>query len=321
MKKQSKLIIILLAVLVLAVGGLIAVKKLAANEAEEETEPALTAFSADMDSITSVSWKNPGTELCVLADDSGKWHFIEDKKFPLDSQIVEEMLYAVSNVEASVLVTEKTDDLGQYGLADPDYRIVLKTKSGEVPELYVGSYNSGAGAYYFRSSESDSVYLVGSTLPDTFGKGLFDLAEKEDIPEIDGFTAMTVKTEKGEITVTAATSGYTVEVNGEKKAVDPEKAETIESELAGFGWDSCVSYTGDLENFGLDKPFATLHIDFLLHNGDDEEAAPCDLDLLFGSVTDDGKRYACIKDSSMIYTVDENSVVDLLITDPAELVK
>ena len=53
---------------------------------------------------------------------------------------------------------------------------------------FIGAQNTLTGEYYLKLSESDSIYMVDSTLWDAYACGLYALAETEDIPNMSTIT-------------------------------------------------------------------------------------------------------------------------------------
>jgi hypothetical protein len=62
---------------------------------------------------------------------------------------------------ATQKVAEHAADLAQYGLAKPQWRIRL---NGQGPALEIGALNPAVKGYYARWSDSETVYLIDTSL-------------------------------------------------------------------------------------------------------------------------------------------------------------
>ncbi|MBQ4339131.1 MAG: DUF4340 domain-containing protein [Clostridia bacterium] len=324
MKKSVKLLILLLVLAVLT-GGYAAVRYFdtAKNNTDEvQEEQLIIAASLDSSAVTSLSWKNSNTEINLVLKEN-EWQYIEDSGFPVDQTYPEEILKAVSEVTASRIVSEAAEDLAQYGLEPPAYRAVMQFSDGSSTEYYIGNYSSAAGAYYFKTSASDSVYLVDDTLPTLFNNELLSIIEYEAIPSISDFSKLEI-TAGNKSTVIEALDGskysytdlykYFVVDGADYIPVDSDMAYAIETDVSSVAWSTCVDYTGKYEDFGLDNPSYKIGISYT-----DSDAKDSKLTLLIGTATDDGSYYACIEGSGMIYTVSDSVISSLLIDNAEEI--
>lgn len=323
MKKSVKLLILVLVLAVLT-GGYAAIKHFdSAKYGQDETqeEQLIIAASLDSNSVTSLSWKNSNTEINLVLNEN-EWQYIEDSGFPVDQTYPQEILKAVSEVTASRVVSEAAEDLAQYGLEPSAYKAVMQFSDGSSTEYYIGNYSSAAGAYYFKTSASDSVYLVDDTLPTLFNNELLGIIEYEAIPSMSDFTKLEI-TAGDKLTVIEALDGseysytdlykYFVVDGDDYIPVDSDMAYAIETDVSSVIWSECVDYTGKYEDFGLDNPSYKIGISYT-----DSDAEENKFTLLIGTATDDGSYYACIENSSMIYTVSDSVISSLLIDSTEE---
>ncbi len=324
MKKSVKLLILVL-VLAFLTGGYAAVKHFnSAKDGQDEAqeEQLIIAASLDSSAITSFSWKNSNTEINLVLNEN-EWQYIEDSGFPVDQTYPEEILKAVSEVTASRVVSETAEDLAQYGLDPSEYKAVMQFSDGSSMEYYIGNYSSAAGAYYFKTSASASVYLVDDTMPTLFSNELLSIIEYEAIPSMSDFTKLEI-TAGDKSTVIEALDGseysytdlykYFVVNGSDYIPVDSDMAYAIETDVSSVTWNECVDYTGRYEDFGLDKPSYRIGISYTDSDGKDGK-----FNLLIGTATDDGSYYACIEGSGMIYTVSDSVISTLLIDDAEEI--
>jgi hypothetical protein len=113
------------------------------------------------------------------ADTEYKWVWTDDESFELDQTTVEAMASAVSSITADQVLTGVTD-YDQYGLAEPDSTITVKTADGMTYTILTGDYNSTAYAYYAMLDGASDVYLVTGDYLDNFEYSIAELEATAD---------------------------------------------------------------------------------------------------------------------------------------------
>lgn len=163
--KSSRKILILLAVLVILLGGFFALKHFSPSEDEEDVTK-ITAARIDTDSISAVTVSGSGAEYAFEKNGDlykSKGGYADSKTEAAAEENVKSLLSALKALTAERTVTEKTDSLKQYGLDKPFYSIRLTYTDKAEENLYFGN-EAVTGDCYFKTSSSDTVYLVGSDI-------------------------------------------------------------------------------------------------------------------------------------------------------------
>ena len=144
--------------------------------------------------------------------------------------------------------------------------------------LYVGDENSSTSQYYVRKDDDEkTVYLVDSSCVEPFTKSLNDYAQMEDFPAIsstDTITKISVKGDKSyELTKNADTSVWLVKGDGDEEKADSATASSLVTSFGSMAYNSLADYNcKDKSEYGLDKPYATITVDY------QEEVAADDMD-------------------------------------------
>ncbi|MGN0352283.1 MAG: DUF4340 domain-containing protein [Roseburia sp.] len=198
MEKQKRQFVIILAVLVVMILAYVGIhfynKKAEEKEAAEEDAATVTITDFDTDDVTAFSYQLNG-ETLSFTKEGDNWLYDGDATLDLDESVMETMLSAASNLTA----TEELDDydsLADYGLDAPENTITITTSEGVIT-LMVGNSNEITGDYYIMTGDSDTVYLIGSSLSSSFGKTVEELIAEEEETEV---TEEVETTEEVEIT-------------------------------------------------------------------------------------------------------------------------
>lgn len=284
---KNKTVKMVLAVVVLGVccGAYAGVKTYVAHqeqkESEEDSEESTTVFTASTDNIKSLDFMVDDTETTFEKDDDS-WVKKDETDFPVNQTTLDSAASAIASVDSD-RVLEDVDDLSEYGLDSPSNTIKIVTKSDEedgddiTTTLYVGDENSSTSQYYVRKDDDEkTVYLIDSSCVEPFTKSLNDYAQMDDFPAIsntDTITKISVDGDNSyELSKDEDTSTWSV-----KGSEDEEKADsaTVSSLVSSFGsmvYSSLADYKcDDKSKYGLDKPYATITVDYQEEVADDAE--------------------------------------------------
>ena len=193
MTRSTKLLV-LLGCLVVVMGGYSLTKSLVAKSEAAEAEANADIEFVSAGEPVEMTW-NYGDEKYTVkkieveatdedadaedADADYKWVWTDDESFELDQTTVEAMASAVSSITADQVLTGVTD-YDQYGLAEPDSTITVKTADGMTYTILTGDYNSTAYAYYAMLDGASDVYLVTGDYLDNFEYSIAELEATED---------------------------------------------------------------------------------------------------------------------------------------------
>lgn len=269
MKKSTKLVS---AVVVLAVLGGVYVglntyvskeEKTESSEEESKTE----VFSVKTDDIKSLEFIVDKKEVTFEKKDDS-WVKKDETAFPVNQTTLDSAASAIEKVEAD-RVLEDVEDLTEYGLDSPSNTVTVDTADGTT-KLNIGDENTSTNQYYISRDDDDStVYVVAADTVSPFMDSLYDYAQGEDFPTIDSSTVKKVQVseDKDSYVLEENSDGTTWDVSGDgssdKESADTTAAGNVTSGLGSFAFDQFVNYNAeDLSQYGLDKPYATIAVDY-----------------------------------------------------------
>ena len=270
MKKSTKLVS---AVVVLAVlGGVYVglntyVSKEEKAESSSEEESKTEVFSVKTDDIKSLEFIVDKKEVTFEKKDDS-WVKKDETAFPVNQTTLDSAASAIETVEAD-RVLEDVEDLAEYGLDSPSITVTVDTADGTT-KLNIGDENTSTNQYYISRADDDStVYVVAADTVSPFMNSLYDYAQGEDFPTIDSSTVKKVQVseDKDSYVLEENSDGATWDVSGDgssdKESADTTAAGNVTSGLGSFAFDQFVNYNAeDLSQYGLDKPYATITVDY-----------------------------------------------------------
>ena len=318
MKRQKRLIV-LSGVLVVCVAGAVVISRIDFEEKMTGTET--TIVDVDSADITKLSW-NYEDEVSFTREDD-EWKYGSDDKMAVDQELLDEIAENLSNITSDKMV-EEVQSLGVYGLSEPQYNITVETED-ETYEIAVGDETFSDGEVYISIGD-DYVYLTDAGLIDDISYSLLDCVQKEEIPEMESISSVSVNNEDTLDIVYAEDSGYCYSdaytyylKDGESyQNLDNENTESMFTTMSEFAWEECVDYYAEdpeLSSYGLDEPDAEVSIVYTpAEEEDDSENADSDEQTFSYEVgTADGAYYAKLTDSNIVYSISEdvyNAAVD-----------
>ncbi len=106
-------------------------------------------------------------KITQTSDENGTVSFLYEAspdpgKFVYDTSKFRSMMYTVTSISAVNLVEENAKDLSVYGLDEPTATIKTYYDDGSEVDLIIGSQAPVDGNYYCMTTESDTVYTIGS---------------------------------------------------------------------------------------------------------------------------------------------------------------
>ena len=270
MKKSTKLVS---AVVVLAVlGGVYAglntyVSKEEKTESSSEEESKTEVFFVKTDDIKSLGFIVDKKAVTFEKKDDS-WVKKDETAFPVNQTTLDSAASAIETVEAD-RVLEDVEDLTEYGLDSPSNTVTVDTADGTT-KFDIGDENTSTNQYYISRDDDDStVYVVAADTVSPFMNSLYDYAQGEDFPTIDSSTVKKVQVseDKDSYVLEENSDGATWDVSGDgssdKESADTTAAGNVTSGLGSFAFDQFVNYNAeDLSQYGLDKPYATITVDY-----------------------------------------------------------
>lgn len=336
MKRNQKLMLLLLVLIVLGAAAYGLPKLLPEEGIEEEPDTSVTLLSLDPETVTAISWTYDAQTVSLVKQDA--WAYAEDSAFPLDTAFVDDMLDELSEVEAAKTI-EEPEELAQYGLERPV--CTIQVTADQEYEILLGDETSMGGQRYLSIGDG-KVYLADDNILDCFTYGLYDLIQPETVPNMEDVLEMSVSASSQTLELCyLENSGLAYSdqyvwferTQDGYKVLDTELTESLISTVTSVSWNSCVDYKAQdhLADYGLDSPRATASVRYLRtiqvktgqtdENGDpvyEDQTEEALFTLEIGSDTDQGS-YARLAGSGMVYQIDSDICETLLYTTDTEL--
>lgn len=336
MKRNKKLLLLLGILVVLSLAAFGAVK-LSSNTPEESSAETVTAFSADTESVTALKWTYLDNTLSFLYTD-GQWIDEERTDFPLEQNSLDSILSTFCDITATRAI-DTPEDLAEYGLDTPTYAVTVTT-DGEYT-LNFGNTTS-TGDIYMEVGEG-TVYLVDGSLVNSLVSSRYALVEKESIPSMTSVTSFSVETEQRTLEIAYLTDDHFcyndayvwfLREDDTYTVLDNELTEDFIYHITNLSWGDCVEVGADrdsLAEYGLTSPTVSVAVGYEKTTQQATNEVDEDGNTVYETVTTEeafvleigdaagSGYYARIKDSHMVYLIDESIVNAMRYTTREEL--
>lgn len=186
---------IILAVVLLALGGLATWDEWQTEKEEKAEEQNLTALQAgdvakiiyaDKGSADATDDDVKGATDLVLEKLDGTWRITSPREVAADQREVEDFIKTVLDYKYERVIVEQDARLEEFRLDKPQRSVTLQGEKGEYV-LHLGSNTPVGYSNYFRIGQEDKVYTGSQYVLTSTQKSLFDLRDKKLI-KIDAET-------------------------------------------------------------------------------------------------------------------------------------
>ncbi len=275
MKKAKKIYILLGVLVVMILAAVIAGKIELKKEQISNSDEIIIDLTAE--EITAVSWEY-GSDSFAFHREDGSWIYDGDEAFPVDGDVVDDLLDMFESFGASFAIADATD-LSQYGLSSPNCTMILTTDS-ETITLSIGDYSTMDSLRYVSLGDG-TVYLVSTDPLDYLDVELDDFILNDSLPSYSQITKITIA---GDETLTifydeenenAYTSSdyYYMTVNGVDVPLTTSLVTSYISSLVGVDFTDYVSYNAtedELSAYGFDDPDYVITVTYTAYVTDED---------------------------------------------------
>ena len=357
MAKRKKRNAITLILLLLALAALILVyywygKYSSSKEDKDTTSDTISLVEIDKDQVNSLHYKYDDADLTfVKEDDIWKSEAAPDR--PINQDYVNNMLNAIDEISADRLIAEKPDNLEDYGLAEPISYLQAKLTNGSSVTLQVGNEVSTKDGYYALVNEDGKVYMLASNYVSGLRYNNVDMTAKEAAPTIkaesinhividkrDGDDFELLYDDQGNYTDSCGSNlnqWYILKPYKLGYTADSTEVATLQKNYTSFTYLNCVDYDAeDLSKYGLADPMASIYLGYTEERTETLDTPEKDPDtgeditkktyedpkeytLYVGNLDDSGNYYVRVEGSNAVYTMDDDSIDNMLTVDTFSL--
>ncbi len=288
--KKNKSLIVLLLILIAFIATYVGLTKYnAAKETAElqgNNEPqtiALANYSADKIKTIKYTFEKTTMELML---EGGKWFIKDDTKFPVNQELVSNMISALASLTATRTI--ESGELSDYGLDEPKISIAATLDDGSTHEYLIGDENSFNSNSYILAG--GKIYMFADKLSEYFNADRDSLIKITDaLPSIlDSSNVISVTLDNGKSKINTIT-----DEDGIAKAVEALKGAVTFKDYKGYGLDE-----NGLKDYGISEEGACVVLKYYVSTGTESKTAAT-MKICFGTVGK--KNYYAIENSDMTY--------------------
>jgi hypothetical protein len=274
------------------------------EEADRETKRLFHVTASQIDGLVFQRGSSSLKLERGVGEDKKGWEIVSPVRSGTDRIAVATTVDTLVELRYSRLVSEKADNLSQFGLDKPELRIVFRTGDKE-DSISFGSRSPLGEGFYARRGEGRKSYLVPVASKTALDKSLFDLRSKALFTlEPEKIDRVLIQTEPAARKFRKKEGQWYLE-GGDPLKVDREKMDLIVRDtLLAYALSFEKEKAEDLRPYGLDRPAARVN----LSDGKRKE------EILYGrsfKAPGGGRVYAMMAGRPYVVTVPGRLVEDL----------
>lgn len=181
MNGQKKQFIGICVLVVLCVAAYFGLKtynaKTAEKEQKEEESKKIEAVKIDKEKVNAFSYQLNGTTI-TFEKDGDTWYYQPDHSINIDQDKINTMLAAVADVTSEEKL-ENVEDTSEYGFDNPTNVLTFTMEDG-TRTITIGMQNEITNQYYIMDNNSDTIYIVDSSMSTAFSKSVEDMTATAD---------------------------------------------------------------------------------------------------------------------------------------------
>ena len=323
------------------------------NTQESDTKQEnITVATIDTEQVKSIHYVGKDADITLVLKD-GIWISEKDPERPIHQDRAKNILNLVKEVNARRLVSEKAENLAEYGLDQPKAYLRVTLDDGTTLTLKVGDEANGISGYYGTVNDDDKVYLLNAT----YGTGLnysdIEFTEVEEGPDIlasnidyiqvlkrDGEDFELINDKEHRYSRSSEMYPWIITKPYEEMyPAEAGKVSDLQSSFSNFNFQACVDYSGEnLAKYGLDDPAASIYIKYFethTETLDEPETDPetgeeikekttytdKEYKIYVGNQEEDGDYYVRKEGTNYVYTMRESLINKMLDIEPFELMR
>lgn len=289
----------------------------------EVNEEKVILLSMKREEIAQISYQNKeGTY--SFQNVNNNWVSREEPHETLSQSYLVNIRNLFTGLEAESVVEVQTQNLENYGLDRPSYRVTAFTETGEGQTLFIGDLNTSVDQYYAYTDTKEGVYLISKKAAAYLDYRLSDMISTQNIPYMaaetvsvyrytwKGETISLEKKEEGslydasDVLIWFLTTGFSHEVGCSTSALQ----ELFEN-TAKLAYQKTVASgvtEADLGAYGLAEPAGRLYMEYVDSDSGEEKV----YELLIGEEAEEQNYFVKEAQSDKVYTMAKEALEDIL---------
>ena len=335
--KPSRILILIPVLLVLA-GVLYAVSNVKPAAPETTQPPTASGASSEMvsliartrgevSSVTVTPSEGPGYTL--LQKEDGSYEILDHPGFDLDRNKAEALIGYAAVLTANRRVTEKAENLADYGLDKPLSRVEIQYTDGRSDVWLVGTQPPTSTASYFMKEGTGEVFLLYPSAIRSFSETLLGMHVLQMPCQVDSKRIRRLLIEKtGEAPLEigyseegSADKGYSVSAMRIRQpfyyTANVERCGEILNGCAGLTISGYAGEADQMADTGLESGSARIRLtlDLLNENGEKQTCV-----YRVGTFADSDRVYVAVDDTQAVYLAPASTVAFLDLATPEYMV-
>jgi hypothetical protein len=316
---------------------------------DSKTDSIQLAKIEDTSKLTSLHYRTKDMEM-TLVKDGEVWKLENEPERPINQDKVAGLIGLISNITSERLVTEKPDNLEDFGLTEPSGYLQGTLSDGTKVTLEVGVMVPSKDGYYAIVNGDGKVYMLATNYGSGFNYTETSITAVAEAPSItaESINHIAIDNREGEDFEIIKENDQVLGNNGSYVyswrilkpykagySAETSKVATVQENYTGLTYDSCVEYNAaDLSRYGLDNPLATLDLGYTVDRTEKLSKPekdpttgkeitektyqdPKEYKLIIGNLDETGYYYYVMEaGTKVVYTMTADSVKKMLTVDP-----
>lgn len=259
-----------------------------------------------------------GTSYVLKKDSNQKWYVEGEEDKAINEPSVDEMIKAATNLKALKIVSQKAENLGQFGLAEGYATAEITYEDNTTSVVNIGNKTTDGNGYYAMMGNTGAVYIISAQYGTVLSYQFSDIRERythlvnpEDLSYIslkqEGKEEIVIEPNTVESLTTAYGYGTYVMTKGyrePKTVLSDALTKMIVKPATSIIINQFIEdNVTDISKYGLEEPQAHLYIKDTLGN---------EIDLSIGQEDGSGNVYIKYADEDSVYTVEKSVIQPIL---------
>ena len=256
---------LILLIVCLALGGYLYFYEYKGSEQREKTKQAeKQTWKLEAKDIRQIDLVYPDRNITAEREGEEKWILTNPRRLEADSDELNRLAGSAAEITREITVEPNATDLAKFGLDPVQRSLELKTKEGKEYKISFGNKNPTGNSVYARLPGQKEVFLVSTSVADTFDKKVEELRNHSvlDFKQQD-VQSLNLKSPKGDFKLSKdADDRWWIEGPDRIAADAPDIRGILNALSMGEIKEFFDGNQEDYVNLGLDKPLIDVSLTY-----------------------------------------------------------